>query len=79
MNNIIITDHFMERFFERVLDAECTYCCYDVLNTMQQMMHHHEIVAFRTFKKSPYYVKLPFGKQYHAIVKNNYLITCYKA
>jgi hypothetical protein len=78
MSDMIITKHFMERFFERVLDKECTYCRYDVLNIIQEMMHHYESKAFNTFKSSTEKVKLPFGKQYHAVVQNNTLITCYK-
>ena len=52
MSDMIITKHFMERFFERVLDKECTYCRYDVLNIIQEMMHHYESKAFNTFKSS---------------------------
>ncbi len=78
MSSIIVTEHFMERFFERVLKSECTYCRYDVLNKMQDMMHDYESKAFKTFKSSSKIVKLPFGKRYHAVVQNNMLITCYK-
>jgi len=78
MSSMIMTEHFMERFFERVLNAECTYCRYDVLNAMQKMMHHYESKAFITFKSSSEAVKLPFGKKYQAVVQNNTLITCYK-
>ena len=78
MSSMIVSKHFMERFFERVLKSECTYCRYDVLNKMQEMMHHYESNAFKTFKSSSKKVKLPFGKQYHAVVQNNTLITCYK-
>ena len=79
MSNMIVTNHFMERFFERIIGKECTYCRYDVLNTMQSMMHHYESVAFKALRTSPGVVKLPFGKKYHAVVQNNMLITCYKA
>ncbi len=78
MSNMIVTKHFMERFFERVLNEECNYCSYDVLNAMQEMMHHYESKAFNIFKNSPESVKLPFGIQYYAVVQNNMLITCYK-
>ena len=37
MSSLIVSKHFMERFFERVLKSECTYCRYDVLNKMQEM------------------------------------------
>lgn len=78
MSSMIVTKHFMERFFERVLKSECTYCRYGVLNEMQKMMHHYESKAFNIFKSSSEAVKLPFGKRYQAVVQNNTLITCYK-
>ena len=78
MSSMIMTEHFMERFFERVLKSECTYCRYKILNEMQKMMHHYESKAFNTFKSSSDTVKLPFGKRYQAVVQNNTLITCYK-
>ena len=41
-------------------------------------MTEHEYLAFQSFKNSPTIVKLPFGREFHAIVKKNVLITCYK-
>lgn len=78
MKDIIITKHYLERFIERILSKDCTYNIKDVINKMESMMSHHEYLAFQSFKSSPTTVKLPFGREFHAVVQNNVLITCYK-
>ena len=78
MKDIIITKHYLERFFERILSKDCTYNIKDVIDEMELMMNKHEYLAFQSFKNSPTIVKLPFGREFHAVVQNNVLITCYK-
>ena len=78
MKDIIITKHYLERFFERILSKSCTYDIKDVIDEMELMMTEHEYLAFQSFKNSPTIVKLPFGREFHAVVQKNVLITCYK-
>tara|TARA_Y100000746_G_C15138861_1_gene299934 strand:- start:113 stop:358 length:246 start_codon:yes stop_codon:yes gene_type:complete len=78
MKDIIITKHYLERFFERILSKDCTYNSKDVINKMESMMSDYEYLAFQSFKTSPTTVKLPFGREFHAVVQKNVLITCYK-